>query len=120
MLNLGVCHLDLSVGAVYHSPSLTLLLDGTSSLLLSILIKLDADDDALLYAKLLELVKKSVLSVSELLNVLLLPSELLLHQKQPVIGNDALVQVLNRHDEIISWDLKLHLSMYKVELDEAA
>ena len=78
MLILRVCHLDLSEGAVQHSPSLTLFLDSKGSLLLSVLIELDADDDALLYAKLLELVKKSVLSIFELLDVLLLPSELLL------------------------------------------
>ena len=91
LLVFAVCHLNLFEGAVHKSPSPLLLLDSTSSLLLPTFLLIDADHDALPDALLSKLVEKTVLPASVQLDVASLPSEQLLHLKEPLIGNYASV-----------------------------
>ena len=96
------CHPHLTIGAVYESPSLSLSLDGVGSLLLNSLVLFDADDDATPDTKLLKLIGEIVLPVSIHLQLLSLPSEPLINDKELVIRYDASVQAFNSHEEILS------------------
>ena len=86
-----------------------LLLDSIGSLSLDIFLLVDADDDAVLDAELQKLIEKMVLSIPVLLQIVSLPSELLLYLKKSVSSDNASVQAFKNHDEILSIDSKLHL-----------
>ena len=86
-----------------------LLLDSIGSLSLDIFLLVDADDDAVLDAELQKLIEKMVLSIPVLLQIVSLPSELLLYLKKSVSSDNASVQAFKSHDEILSIDSKLHL-----------